>query len=474
MSAALFALAAWAATASAEPASPLFALVVGNNRPAAPEVAPLRYADDDAVQNAELMTELGAQTVLLTRLDLESRELYPNVQATAPTRGALAQAWDELDARMGRERERGASPVLFVFYGGHGDVENNQGYVALEDGRLTRDELLDRLRATKASTVHLVVDACKSYFLAFERGERGERVKVAGPLVGPPRGLPANVGVLLSTSSAVESHEWEAFQAGIFSHEVRSAFRGAADVDLDGRITYDELAAFVWAANASIPNRKYRPEIFARPPQQGSVLVAPAGGDRVEVGPGVDRHVFVEDDRGRRLGDLHPGAAQRAYLRLPPSRPLFVRVADDRTEATLTDGGVFRIAELRLAPSSANARGAEHVAFSRLFANAFDAAAVTAWRERPSEPEPALSAGRSPVRWGAGIGAGLFGTSGAVLTALALNDYRSAGPSTTGVERAWLNDRIDRFNVAAVTCYALAGAALALLVWLTIWGEGAP
>ena len=74
---------------------------------------------------------------------------------------------------------------------------------------------------------------------------------------------------MLSSSAAQNSHEWEAYQAGVFSHEVRSALRGAADHDGDGVVTYDELAAFVFTANRSVPNERYRPRFFVRRPQRG-------------------------------------------------------------------------------------------------------------------------------------------------------------------------------------------------------------
>jgi len=71
---------------------------------------------------------------------------------------------------------------------------------------------------------------------------------------------------ILSTSSDRDSHEWERFQAGILSHELRSALRGAADANLDGVVTYRELGAFLVRANQAIVNRRYRPDFMVRPP----------------------------------------------------------------------------------------------------------------------------------------------------------------------------------------------------------------
>ena len=102
-------------------------------------------------------------------------------------------------------------------FAGHGSLSERGATLNLEDARLTGADL-DRavLRAVGAGESHLIVDACYSYYLAFERGPGG----VARPAHGFSRlgGLldRGDVGLLLSTSSARESHEWEGFQAGVF------------------------------------------------------------------------------------------------------------------------------------------------------------------------------------------------------------------------------------------------------------------
>ena len=66
-----------------------FGLVIGSNVSRDPDVRPLRYADDDAIQNARLLSELGADVVLLVEPDPESRSIYPGIQSTPPTRAAM-------------------------------------------------------------------------------------------------------------------------------------------------------------------------------------------------------------------------------------------------------------------------------------------------------------------------------------------------------------------------------------------------
>jgi len=453
-----------------------FGLVIGYNGSDDSKKAPLRYADDDAVRNAGLLTQLGMPggVVLLTRLDPESRELYPKLQPTEPTRNAVAEAMRSLNQRMQQDLEKGREPHLYLFYSGHGDVENNQGYVNLEDGRWTRDDILSLLKNSRASVNHVIIDACKSYFLVFDRGAGGSRRPVSGSLLGERDNLPANTGVFLSTSSAADSHEWEAFQGGVFSHELRSALRGAADADRDGAVSYQEAAAFVWTANQAIANRRYRPQFFTRPPQPLMVLVELGqAADRLEVGPGAGRHLFVEDQRGVRLLDVHPEVDQRLALVLPSSRPLFVRYPGQNQEVELPAGKLLALTELPVRDAGVRSRGAEHVAFGQLFTEPFGPQAVEVYRSRPEEVVD-LAPARMDTTWirrGLGLAAIALGLTGGTLTTLASLEHDDVTDQTSGLERARINARIDDYNTAAVTCYVLAGAALAGYLTWTLWPD---
>src|SRR5262249_6446783 len=151
---------------------------------------------------------------------------------------------------VAQARARQMEAVVYIVYSGHGNVREGQGYVTLEDIRITGGDLAQIVANIPATSVHIIVDACASYYLACSRGPGGERRLLNGfqdsvQLANDPR-----VGLLLSTSSARESHEWEGYQAGVFSHEVRSGLYGAADADGDGRVSYSEIAAFVSRANA--------------------------------------------------------------------------------------------------------------------------------------------------------------------------------------------------------------------------------
>ena len=66
-----------------------FALVVGENEPAADSgLAPLRYADDDALRHADLLRAAGAQVETLVVLDDTTQRRFPGAAAAL-----AAQVW---------------------------------------------------------------------------------------------------------------------------------------------------------------------------------------------------------------------------------------------------------------------------------------------------------------------------------------------------------------------------------------------
>ncbi|HVU49367.1 MAG TPA: caspase family protein [Polyangia bacterium] len=463
-----------AAAADAPPPA-RFAIIVGVNQSVDRDAALLHYADDDAAGFQELFRTLGARTYLLSRFDENTRRLHPQAVAEAhdPRAGAFAQVVAQAAADVRRARERGVATVLYFVYAGHGNVEAGRGYLALEDGRLYGADLeREMIDPIGAGETHVVVDACYSVFLAWSRGPGGAREEVRGfSALGGLAARP-DVGLLLSTSSARESHEWSEFQAGIFSHEVRSGLLGAADADRDGHVTYREIAAFIERANAPVPNEKFRPDVYFKEPSRTGALLdlRPGLAHRVELGGEASGHYYLEDARGVRLADFHNAAGQPLHLvREAGAGRLYLRNADADREYVLDPAPeVLRLAELRPQPSSVASRGAAHEAFSLLFSLPFSQHDVDGFvARRAPAPEPAPRRTRSlrrPVGYGLlglGAAAGVAGTW-AIVSALGL-EHEGAGTQARDYD---LNRGIDRRNTAAAVLYGASGAALAAGAWL--------
>jgi hypothetical protein len=466
--------------AAAAPAR--FAIVIGNNQPDSPRLPLLRYADDDAVAIGRLLGEAGVEVAILVRLDAASRRMHPELVAGAPTWGNLSAGLARLNRRIDEERRAGRATELLFYYSGHGSVAGGEGYVVLEDARLTRSVLHDQvLRRSRAARNHVIVDACKSYFLAFGKGAGGRRRTFGRSFaVGALPGDLANTGFVLSTSSDRDSHEWERFQSGVFSYQVRSALRGAADADLDGGVSYAELGAFLTAANRAIPNERFRPDFAVRPPGGArhlgvQVLSWPFAARSLVIDRPSGR-LYVESARGERLLDVHPAERQRLALVLPAERPQFVRTADGATEYLLAGAGAVRLSALRAQAASTASKGALNLAFEDLFAAPFGDRDVRAYQRgyrddfiavaAAAEPVPTRVRVRQIAGWTAIGAAGL----GLAATGWAL-ERRRAADDASQVDRPRLNDQIHRLNVASWVLYGVAGAAAGTWLAARYWPE---
>jgi hypothetical protein len=479
----LLALLAASTDASAAPPVERFAIVIGNNHSDRRDTRSLRYADDDAVAMHELLAEAGVHSALYVSLDAESRQLYPGLAAAGrPRWSALRAQLARVEQAIAAVERAGARTTLLLFYSGHGDVANGEGYVELEDARLTRTllrrEILER---TSADEVHLVIDACRSYFLAFEKGPGGRRR--AAPLVDRGRGR-ARTGYILSTSSDRESHEWEAFGGGIFSHEVRSALRGAADVDRDGSVTYAELGAFLTVANRGIPNRRFRPDFVVRPPGSLSdeLLRWRRGGEAQALL--IDRpegHMVLEGPSGERVLDVHAADDQELLLRLPARRPLFLRAADgDREFAIGADDGPIRLSSLSDGRVRVASKGALHLAFRQLFSAPFSALDVERYQEAALSAGAAIEPRAADVSMQAPEGGGSVARTAAGGTAIAAGlvglalggwaiERSIAADGADQITREQLNETVGDARLGAGISFGVAAGSA--LVWWLLRGD---
>ena len=291
-------------------------LVIGNNRPDNASQARLRYADDDAIRYYERFEGLAEDRILLTRLDEQSRAsaaLYPDI--SPPTRATVARAAAALRARASALRAQGRFVELVFVFAGHGGVRDGRPYLALEDGRLGPADLESLILAgDPADIVHVLIDACGAAGFGERRGPmRGERDALAqdslpfGRLVARyPR-----AGFVVAASTTGAAFEWSRFGGGVASHLLRSALSGAADLaPPDGRVTYDEVAAFLRTATEGIIPSEFQQEIRVIAPRAlPSASIVDLVGDERTTELLLDRpgRFFVRDADGHRIVDVHSG-----------------------------------------------------------------------------------------------------------------------------------------------------------------------
>lgn len=404
---------ATALAATSEPASTTLVLIVASNRGPALDRPSLQYADDDGAKYREVFASVAGEdnTVLLTDFDADSARLFPHLAATAesPSKARVVAAGERL-ARRAREAQSAGRRVGFYFvFAGHGDVDGGRGFLELVDSAFTADDVDSLLRTVAADEAHVILDSCNSFFVINPRKPGGRRF-------GTPRDaaeklakqLP-NVGVFLSTSAESEVFEWSELQSGVFSHAVRSGLMGAADATGDGRVSYEELAAFVETAAAEIKNPAYRPKIFSRGPngddERTLFDLSRTRALAVRIDDDVALRLAARDGDGLRWLDAHKEAGQSLELHLPAG--LAGRLQIERlspagavearyTVPPSTDAPVV-LASLASEAVQSTARGGQEI-FRGLFVRPFGPRALAAYHEQHQRaPEPVYGLSREDM-----------------------------------------------------------------------------
>lgn len=311
--------------AAEPPRKATFALVVTHNGGAGVGRPDLHYADDDGAKYYEVFRTLAPEdgAALLTRFDRDTERLFPNLKEKTkpPTRANVRAAALALADKARAAAAAGREVDFYFVFAGHGDVDRGRGFVELEDGPFTADDLEALLRGVPAARAHVVLDSCNSFFMVAGRKPGGRHFATPEDATrGLGKRLP-NVGIFLSTSADGEVFEWSELGSGVFSHAVRSGLAGAADADADGSVSYRELRAFVDVSAAGVKNPRYRPRVFARGPggrDDASFFdTARASGVTLNLAPGPELRLTVRDADEQPWVDLHKEAGASLSLRLP-------------------------------------------------------------------------------------------------------------------------------------------------------------
>ena len=342
---------AWQGRGSAEERR--YSLVIGyNGAPASGSGAPLRFADDDALAFVELRRQLADETVLLTVPDSESRRRYPEAveRAQPPTIVALDRAMAQIGDALRADRSAGRTTVFSFFYSGHGvRAADGEATLTLLDEGLTRRMLFERvIDRAPADVIHLFIDACHAEAMVRSRdGDASANIVALSPddIADSQRqlGKHPNVGFIVASSSEGAAHEWDAYQSGVFTHEVVSAMRGAADVNGDGRIEYSELGAFLSAANREVQDPRARLHTIVRPPMSAPRSPLADFSRARDVArlvriPAAIESISIEDAFGNHLAEGRPELGFFMTISLPANQQLFIRRGDQEAGVVLRPG----------------------------------------------------------------------------------------------------------------------------------------
>jgi hypothetical protein len=476
----------------------IYAIAIGNNQPPPDDaaLAPLQFADDDAVRYFDLFRRAGEHVALLTILDKQTRRRYPELatEARTPSLAELFRTFDSFRTAMAEDRKRGDEPVFFLAFSGHGS-RNEQGYfLSFLDGGLTQDLLYERVLATLPDTeVHLIVDACNAAGVLGIRGpfdhERDAQIvrldadTEATLLRMHSLARFPLVGALVATSVGQEAHEWSRIESGVFTHEVVSALLGAADINSDLRIEYSEVEAYVASANRGISDPRAVPDIMARAPAarphaplielmnlKQSLILTANGNDL--------GRFSIDLPNGARLLEGHTAGNRRVVLALPAVPGIFLR--QNEAEAEVPARPVVHFRELTFTEARFAARGPlDRTLRDQLFSNPFttdyyrgfvdsqESPSVDFTRSPPALPgdaEPSTGDQHGPAtpRWvpmALAITAGVAFAAAAVSTGLAADTRRSFDESQLQRHAVELRDRYQVYTTVAGVSGAVSAIA---------------
>ena len=475
----------------ADGARAIFALILGVNASPAPDVAPLRYADDDAARYLDLFRALGARAYVLSRLDANTRGLHPQAAAEAslPSRAELRRTVQALARDIQQSRARGVPSTLYLdlrgaWAGGRPDlVPDARGRpperrpADLRSGRARRrrpeprhHRRLPRLPAGAAARARRHAPAAR-------------RIRRAGGrLPGGPDRVPA-LQLDLGREPRVGRFRGGGVQPRGALGAVRRGRRRrrrTGDLRRDRRVRGpgqrgDRQRAIPPAGPGPTDPRRGSPPRSPCPPGARSAA----------------RRARQRRAPPAREPERHPAAR----LSTPTAAPRWCCCAP-RARAPFTSGGWPTAWNGRSPASMASSswrschsrrpraqdRGAAHQAFSRIFSLAFDDSAVQAWARRNAEDRALIDAAKQSqelesrrTRWRrlggiAALGVATAGTVAAISvarTAHALADGAPAGE--THRDAVARNRRIDARNRGALGLAIGAGAAAAGSLMLFLW-----
>jgi Caspase domain len=363
--------------ASAE-ADPLFArrlaLVMGANNGGRGRVT-LRYALDDA------------RSVLSVLHDLGGVQPGDSVFLEEPGREAVFRELGNLRAKLDQLRPRFRRLEVVFYYSGHSDEEN----LLLGNEKVSYQEIREAITALNADVRIAVLDSCASGAFTQSKG-----VKKRAPFLVDSAYDMKGTAFMTSSSADEVSQESRRRRGSFFTHNLVSALRGAADLNLDGRITLTEAYQFAFDETLA------QTEKTAGGPQHPNYNIQMSGTGDVIITDITKSAVLltIRRDIGGRLFIHNNASTLVAEMSKPEGREITIGLEEGGYRITYIAGNGVYEADVELRKGASEEVGRKHFA-------QVDKIPTRSRGDRTYIPpfRP-----RSPSRWLATVFGGLTGT----------------------------------------------------------------
>jgi hypothetical protein len=333
------------ATTSRCEAEPLRILIAVGHRSGLSGEIPLKHAARDATRVRDVFVRLGG--------------VRPE-HALVLHEPSAAQLFGAIDRVAGLVKGRANEDVsLFFYFSGHGDREA----IHLGSERLLLRDIDARLAHVSAALRILVADACRT------SDTRGKGVTEVEPFaITLDAGRDASGVVRIHASADGEiAQESDELGGAVFTHYWLSGLAGAADINGDSRVTFDESYAFAYSQtlfrSARASGVVQRPALEANL-REGApiVLTRMATASTIRFPQATDDHYVVYAVGSRTVaGELWTSPARPIVLAMPPGKYIVHRRAGGRSAALQLELGKneqreIRASDFRILPEEVLAR----------------------------------------------------------------------------------------------------------------------
>ena len=290
-------------------ASTRFSISIGNNI-GQPSTTALKWAEEDAKRVNHFLIELAN---------------VPKKNAILVLGESKDKVQKKIEAIKGiikQKKKPGNQVELFVFYSGHGDINN----LHLGSTLFSIDDFLRSIKNISADTTITIIDACRSGSL--KRG-RGKGAAHAPPfdinIVKEPK---LKGSIVISSAGANEiAQESDDIRGSFFTHHMLSAFRGAADNDSDGYISLQEFYNYtynktLYSSHGTIAATQH-PEYKADLKGEGEFIISylKKSKSRLIISKDLFGNLLVVDDKsGKVILELDKSRSSEYILAVPDGR----------------------------------------------------------------------------------------------------------------------------------------------------------
>ena len=201
-----------------------FGLFIGANK-GGPGRITLRYAQEDARAVRAVLEEMGGvladDSILLIQ----------------PGREAFFREMKELGRRVMQAKSQFRRVEAIIYYSGHSDEES----VLLDGERVSYGEFREAVTSIAADVRIAILDSCASGSFTQAKG-----VRTRAPFLMDTAYDMKGYAFMTSSSADEASQESKRLRGSFFTRNLISGMRGAADMNLDGRITLTEAYQFAF------------------------------------------------------------------------------------------------------------------------------------------------------------------------------------------------------------------------------------